>query len=168
MQKTRGPVFLEVRGGPYQATVQTRFGVCGNRGQGGQEKVIRGFIEGPAGAGRTFPAGPARRRRPLSLQPGPATGRDGQACPGGPSRGSLSSHTQSRPSHTQWQCACGHFTWPGGHGSPVPLMETLNLSFYASADLDFLIFEMGVMHVWQFVIGSRCNYLSAWSITGAR
>ena len=51
MQKTRGPVFLEVRGGPYQATVQTRFGVCGNRGQGGQEKVIRGFLEGPAGAG---------------------------------------------------------------------------------------------------------------------
>ena len=33
---------------------------------------------------------------------------------------------------------------PGGHGSPVPLMETLNLSFYASADLDFLIFEMGL------------------------
>lgn len=43
---------------------------------------------------------------------------------------------------------CGHFTWlvlwPGGHGSPVPLMDTLNLSFYASTDLEFLIFEMGL------------------------
>lgn len=51
MQKTRGTVFLEVTGGPHQATVQSGFGVCGNRDQGGQEKVIRGFPEGPAGAG---------------------------------------------------------------------------------------------------------------------
>lgn len=44
-------MFLEVTGGPHQATVQSGFGVCGNRDQGGQEKVIRGFLEGPAGAG---------------------------------------------------------------------------------------------------------------------
>lgn len=44
-------MFLEVTGGQHQATVQSGFGVCGNRDQGGQEKVIRGFPEGPAGAG---------------------------------------------------------------------------------------------------------------------
>lgn len=51
VQKTSGPLFLEVRGRLRQAAEQTRFGVRGNRGQGGQEKLIGGFLEGPAGAG---------------------------------------------------------------------------------------------------------------------
>lgn len=44
-------MFLEVTGGPHQATVQSGFGVCGNRDQGAQEKVIRCFPDGPAGTG---------------------------------------------------------------------------------------------------------------------
>lgn len=51
MHKTRGPLFLQVRRGPRKAAEQTRFEGCGNRRQGGQEKLIGGFLEGPAGAG---------------------------------------------------------------------------------------------------------------------
>lgn len=36
--------------------------------------------------------------------------------------------------------------WEAGHGSPLPLLETLNLSVDASLDLTVLIFEMGL---WQ-------------------
>lgn len=57
MQKTRGPVFLEVRGGP-QATVQARFGVCRNKGQRGSGKVIRELPRG-SGRGRHLTSGKA-------------------------------------------------------------------------------------------------------------